>query len=61
MMKVCFLFLLFYIARIVSKEMNDEENTVEINLNINLDLKNEDDIVDATKEDISSGIPSLYC
>ena len=61
MMKVCFLFLLFYIARIVSKKMNDEENTVEINLNINLDLKNEDDIVDATKEDISSGIPSLYC
>ena len=41
--------------------MNDEENTVEINLNINLDLKNEDDIVDATKEDISSGIPLLYC
>ena len=60
-MYIFFCFCFFYIARIISKEMNDEDNTVEINLNINLDLKNEDDIVDATKEDISSGIPSLYC
>ena len=41
--------------------MNDEENTVEINLNINLDLKNEDNILDAPKEDISSGISLPYC
>ena len=43
----------------MSKEINDEDNTVEINLNINLDLKDPDDFVDASEEDISSGIPQL--
>ena len=43
----------------MSKEINDEDNTVEINLNINLDLKDPDDFVDSPVEDISSGIPQL--
>ena len=49
-------FASLYLARVISKDVNVEDNTVEINLNINLDPNGADDDVDAPVKDVSSGI-----
>ena len=50
------IFAFLYLARVISKDVNDEDDTVEINLNINLDPNYADDFVDAPVKDVSSGI-----
>ena len=56
---IFFLFLLFYLARVISKEIGDEDKTIAINLNINLNPKDTDNFVDEPVDGISSGIPQL--
>ena len=53
-------FASLYLARVISKDVNVEDNTVEINLNINLDPNEADDVVDAPLKDVSSSIHQFY-
>ena len=55
-MYILSIFAFLYLARVISKDVNDEDNSVEINLNINLDPNDADDFVDAPVKDVSSGI-----
>ena len=58
-MYILFVFAFYYLARFISKDVNDEDNTVEINFNIILDPNDADGFVDAPVKDVSSGIHQL--
>ena len=56
MIIINFLYIIYYKARAVSTEANDDVKRVDINLNINLNVANAETIIDEPVIESSSGI-----